>query len=101
MQQSENNLFFITSATDCTEQGYTNNKIKTTVFQSIFVTYINIKFNLTDTNSYLVVKLGVCVLWYLTPLFNNIVAVSFIGGGNRSPQRKPVTCRKSLANFIT
>ena len=85
MQQSENNLFFITSATDCTEQGYTNNKIKTiTVFQSIFVTYINIKFNLTDTNSYLVVKLGVCVLWYLTPLFNNIVAVSFIGGGNRS-----------------
>jgi len=27
-----------------------------------------------------------------------IVAVSFIGGGNR---RKPLTCRKSLTNFIT
>jgi len=30
-----------------------------------------------------------------------IVAVSFIGGGNRSTRRKPPTCRKSLANFIT
>jgi hypothetical protein len=33
--------------------------------------------------------------------FNNIliiVAVNFIGGGNR---RKPLTCRNSLKNFIT
>jgi hypothetical protein len=29
-----------------------------------------------------------------------IVAVSFIGGGNRSTQRKSSTCRKSLTNFI-
>jgi len=29
------------------------------------------------------------------------VAVSFIGGGNRSTRRKPPTCRKSLTNFIT
>ena len=28
------------------------------------------------------------------------MAVSFIGGGNRSTRRKPPTCRKSLANFI-
>ena len=27
--------------------------------------------------------------------------VSFIGGGNRSTCRKPLTCRKSLTNFIT
>ena len=27
--------------------------------------------------------------------------VSFIGGGNRSTRRKPLTCRKSLTNFIT
>jgi len=36
--------------------------------------------------------------------FNNIsviLAVSFIGGGNRSTQRKSPTCRKSLTNFIT
>ena len=37
--------------------------------------------------------------------FNNnsviIVAVSFIGGGNRSTWRKPPTCDKSLTNFIT
>jgi hypothetical protein len=30
-----------------------------------------------------------------------IVAVSFIGGGNRSTQWKPPTCRKSPTNFIT
>ena len=30
--------------------------------------------------------------------FNYIVAVSFIGGGNRS---KPTICRKSMTNFIT
>jgi len=29
------------------------------------------------------------------------VAVSFIGGGNRSALRKPPTCRKSLTNFYT
>ena len=33
--------------------------------------------------------------------FSYIVAVSFIGGGNRSTQWKPPTCRKSLTNFIT
>ena len=33
--------------------------------------------------------------------FSFIVAVSFIGGGNRSTRRKPPTCRKSLTNFIT
>jgi hypothetical protein len=27
--------------------------------------------------------------------------VSFIGGGNRSTLRKPLTCRKSVTNFIT
>ena len=29
------------------------------------------------------------------------MAVSFIGGGNRSTRRKPLICRKSLTNFIT
>ena len=29
------------------------------------------------------------------------MAVSFIGGGNRGSLRKPLTCRKSLINFIT
>jgi len=36
--------------------------------------------------------------------FNNIsviVAVSFIGVGNRSTSRKPPTCHKSLTNCIT
>jgi hypothetical protein len=34
-------------------------------------------------------------LWCVTPLsqhFSYIVAVSFIGGGNRSTRRKPPTC---------
>jgi len=29
------------------------------------------------------------------------VAVSFIVGGNLTTRRKPLTCRKSLAKFIT
>ena len=33
--------------------------------------------------------------------FSYIVAVNFIGGGNRRAQRKPPTCRKSLTNIIT
>jgi len=33
--------------------------------------------------------------------FNYIMAISFIGGGNRSIRSKPPTCRKSLTNFIT
>ena len=33
--------------------------------------------------------------------FSYIVALSFIGGGNWSTWRKPLTCRKSLTNFIT
>jgi hypothetical protein len=33
--------------------------------------------------------------------FGYIVSVSFIGGGNRSTMRKPLTCCKSLTNFIT
>ena len=43
-------------------------------------------------------------LWCLMPFqqyFSYIVAVSFIGGGNRSSRRKPPTCHKSLTNFIT
>jgi len=43
-------------------------------------------------------------LWCLTPLstiFQYIVEVSFIGGGNQSIRRKPSTSRKSLTNFIT
>ena len=31
--------------------------------------------------------------------FSYIVAVSFIGGGNWSTWRKPLTCRKSMTNF--
>ena len=30
-----------------------------------------------------------------------LVAVNFIGGKNRRTRRKPLTCRKSLTNFIT
>jgi hypothetical protein len=33
--------------------------------------------------------------------YSYIVAVSFIGGGNRRTRIKPPTCRKSLTNFIT
>ena len=44
--------------------------------------------------------------WCLTPfstifqLYRDIVAVSFIGGGNQMIPWKPQTCQKSLRNFI-
>jgi hypothetical protein len=31
--------------------------------------------------------------------FSYIVAVGFIGGGNRGTRRKPPTCRKSLTHY--
>jgi len=33
--------------------------------------------------------------------FIYIVVVIFIGGGNQRTRRKPLTCPKSLTNFIT
>jgi len=40
--------------------------------------------------------------WCVTTLsmIFQFVAVSFIGGRNRSTRRKPPTCRKSMTNFI-
>jgi len=51
------------------------------------------------------IKWFVCLfdgVWHhFQQYFSYILAVSFIGGGNRSTRRKPPTCRKSLTNFIT
>jgi hypothetical protein len=44
---------------------------------------------------------GYGVLCNFQQYFSHIVAVSFIGRGNRSTRRKPPTCHKSLTNFIT
>ena len=41
------------------------------------------------------------VLLHFQQYFSYILAVSFIGGGNWSNQRKPQICHKSLTNFIT
>ena len=38
---------------------------------------------------------------HLQQCFSYIVAVSFIGGGNRNTKRKPPSCRYSLPSFIT
>jgi hypothetical protein len=49
-------------------------------------------------------KICFCLVMMFNATFNNISAISwqsvFIGGGNRSTCRKPLTCRKSLTNFI-
>jgi hypothetical protein len=34
-------------------------------------------------------------------IFSYIVAVSFIGGGNRSTQRKPLTCHKAAYHHLS
>ena len=39
------------------------------------------------------------VYCYFQQYFSYIMAVSFIGGGNRGTQRKPPTCRKSLTKL--
>jgi hypothetical protein len=41
------------------------------------------------------------VLRHFQQYFSYIVVVSFIGGGNRSSQRKPLSFRKPLTNIIT
>jgi hypothetical protein len=41
-----------------------------------------------------IILLNIEKVWFMVL----IVAVSFIGGGNRSTRRKPPTCRKSLTN---
>jgi hypothetical protein len=64
------------------EDGHTTRKRKRTSYMFVFVCLM--VFNAT---------------------FNNISVISswssFIGGGNRSTRRKPLTCRKLLTNFIT
>jgi hypothetical protein len=45
--------------------------------------------------------LGSWCLMPLSTIFQFIMVVSFIGGGNRSTPKKPLTFRKSLTNFIT
>jgi hypothetical protein len=51
---------------------------------------------------YFLCKRLVCsVLRHFQQYFSYIMAVSFIGGGNRRTRRKPPTYRKSLTNFIT
>ena len=63
--------------------------------QHIMESYIYILIILTrNVTNYVFV----CLFWWC---FSFIVAVSFTGGGNRRTQRKPLTCRKSLTNFIT
>jgi hypothetical protein len=51
---------------------------------------------------------GLGLVWFMVfnATFNNIslnyfLEVSVIGGGKRSARRKPLTCCKSLTNFIT
>jgi len=61
----------------------------------------------TDGNLFYIDFFIVQCIWYnlchylvMAHIFSYIVAVSFIGGGNRKTRRKPPTCRKSLTNFI-
>ena len=72
-----------------------------------FFTFVR-KLTLSNSRYYVpFIQFNVKVMlgfWCLTPLsttFQLYRGVSFIGAGNRSIQREPPTCRKSLINFIT
>jgi hypothetical protein len=77
-----------------------------TVFPLISQSYL---FCLDDeyTDMCFIFAIGFGLVWFhgvrrhFQQYFSYIVAVSFIGGGNRRTRRKPPTCRKSLTNFIT
>jgi hypothetical protein len=60
---------------------------------NISLQYIMVRFNL-----FLCLVYG--VKRHFQQYFSYIVAVSFIGGGNRNTRRKPPICRKSLTNFL-
>ena len=50
---------------------------------------------------YYISSFGFMFMVFNATNFRYIMAVSFIGGGNRSTRRKRWTCSKSLTNFIT
>jgi hypothetical protein len=60
--------------------------------------------NICINNNCCRVRVRVMVLHHIQNYYSHIVAVSFIGGGDRSTQRKPtrrvMICSKSLTNFI-
>jgi hypothetical protein len=55
---------------------------------------LKVALNITTLTLYLYVRFGNYMASFVHPF-------SFLGGGNRSIRRKPLTCRKSLTNFIT
>ena len=80
------------------------------IWLCVIVTFSNISVILQATTTAVLhlikinENIGVAVMVF-NATFNNIssyfVAVSFIGGGNWSTRRKPLTCHKSPTNFIT
>ena len=44
---------------------------------------------------------GYGVVYQFKQYFSYFLEASFIGGGNRSTQRKPPTYRKSVTNFLS
>jgi len=88
--------------------GLYNEEASTSSFRSkvinISILYIYIPFfNLMCIIYLLLVGYGdgYGVIRHFQQYFSYIVAVRFIGGGNQSTQRKPLTYHKSLTTFIT
>jgi hypothetical protein len=64
------------------------------IFKAKFGVFSNKKINK-------IFHVTINLLYPSRAIFHFIVAISFFGGGNRGTQRKPMTCSKSLTNFIT
>ena len=74
-------------------------------FKENFFNYVNKIMSFTDDNElqgiFWQVLGGYGVQHHFQQYFSYIMAVSFIGGGNRSTHRKPQTCHNTLKNLIT
>jgi hypothetical protein len=65
-----------------------------------FLVYLISAFIFVEAYCFIILGFWFIYIIVFQQYFSFIVAVSFIGGGNRSTRRKPPTCRRSLTNFI-
>ena len=103
-----NGVSYISFAYFIPEFFFRRNKITIVRFSNMYICIMTVQTSEIEELFVDIVCLVVCLfvcLMVFNATFNNFSAISwwsvFIGGGYRRTRRKPLTCRKSLTNFIT